>query len=102
MVLTHGNVIFDILEPPAFQKYSICWVFQAFFCSTVFYMYFAAQPSPSLTAVSEHVELTQKCLPGPRMEVKAHVAHCCTIFLCYLDLEINDKYGNPNYIREVI
>ena len=31
--LTHGNVIFDILETPAFQKYSICWVFQAFFYS---------------------------------------------------------------------
>ena len=30
MVLTHGNVIFDILEPSAFQKYSICWVFKAF------------------------------------------------------------------------
>ena len=24
MVLTHGNVLFDILEPSAFQKYSIC------------------------------------------------------------------------------
>ena len=36
MVLTHGNVIFDTLEPPAFQKYSICWVFRAFFCSTFF------------------------------------------------------------------
>ena len=23
------NVIFDILESPAFQKYSTCWVFQA-------------------------------------------------------------------------
>ena len=48
MGLTDGNVIFDILEAPAFQKYSICWVFQAFFCSTSFYMYFATQPSPSL------------------------------------------------------
>ena len=51
MVLTHGNVIFDILEPPAFQKYSICWVFRAFFCSTFFYMYFANRPRPALTAV---------------------------------------------------
>ena len=51
MVLTHGNVIFDILEPSAFQKYSICWVFQAFFCSTFFYMYFATWPSSALTAV---------------------------------------------------
>jgi hypothetical protein len=25
-----GNIIFDILEPPAVQKYSICWVFLAF------------------------------------------------------------------------
>ena len=39
MGLTHGNVIFDILEPSAFQKYSICWVFRAFFCSTFVYMY---------------------------------------------------------------
>ena len=31
MVLTHGNVIFDTLEPSVFQKCSICWVFQAFF-----------------------------------------------------------------------
>ena len=53
MGLTHGNVIFDILEPPAFKKYSIYWVFQAFFCSTFFYMYFAIQPRPALTAVEE-------------------------------------------------
>ena len=32
MGLTRGNVIFDILEPPSFHKYSICCVFQAFFC----------------------------------------------------------------------
>ena len=51
MVLTHGNVIFDIPEPSAFQKYSICWVFRALFCSTFFYMYFATQPRTSLTAV---------------------------------------------------
>ena len=51
MGLTHWN-IFDILEPTAFQKYSICWVFHVFFCSTLFYMYFATQPCPSLTAVS--------------------------------------------------
>ena len=24
--MTHGNVTFDILEPPAFRKYSTCWV----------------------------------------------------------------------------
>ena len=48
---THRNVIFDILEHSAFQKYSICWVFRAFFCSTFFYMYFANQPRPALTAV---------------------------------------------------
>ena len=30
MVLTHGNVIFDILEHSAFQKYSICWVFRSY------------------------------------------------------------------------
>ena len=53
MGLTHGNVIFDILEPSAFQKYSICWVFEAFFCSTFFTCYFAIQPRPALTAVSE-------------------------------------------------
>ena len=52
MVLTHGNVIFDILEPLAFQKYSICWVFREFFCSTIFYMYFATRPIPALTAVA--------------------------------------------------
>ena len=36
MGLILGNVIFVILEPLAFQKYSICWVFQAFFCSSLF------------------------------------------------------------------
>ena len=44
MGLTHGNVIFDILEPSAFQKYSIFWSFERFsvkfflhvFCSLVF------------------------------------------------------------------
>ena len=24
--MTHGNVIIDIIEPPAFRKYSTCWV----------------------------------------------------------------------------
>ena len=28
--MTHGNVIFDILEPPTFKKYSTCWVLQKF------------------------------------------------------------------------
>ena len=51
MVLTDENVIFDILEPSAFQKYSICWVFQAFLCSTFFYKYFATRPRPALTSV---------------------------------------------------
>ena len=58
MGLTRGNVIFDILEPPAFQKYSICWVFQAFFCSTFFYMYFASRPRPALTAVTLEIDDT--------------------------------------------
>ena len=26
--MTQGNVIFDILEPHAFRKYSTCWVLQ--------------------------------------------------------------------------
>ena len=47
----------DILEPPAFQKYSICWVFQAFFCWTFFYMYFAIQSRPVLTAVLNQLEI---------------------------------------------
>ena len=50
-LFSHGNVIFDIFEPSAFQKYSICWVFEAFFCSTFFTCYFAIQPRPALTAV---------------------------------------------------
>ena len=28
--MTHMNVIFDILEPPAFRLYSTCWVLQKF------------------------------------------------------------------------
>ena len=28
--MTHGNVIFDILEPPSFRKYSTRWVLQKF------------------------------------------------------------------------
>ena len=27
--LTHGNIIFDILEQSSFQKYTTCWVFLA-------------------------------------------------------------------------
>ena len=39
--LTHGNVIFDILEQSSFQKYATCWVFLAldhmlYFCMCVF------------------------------------------------------------------
>ena len=31
------------------------------------------------------------------------VAHCCTIFLCHLDLEIYDRHRHPNLnIREII
>ena len=60
MGLTHGNVIFDILEPPAFQKYSICWVFQAFFCSTFFYMYFATRPRPSKVYQNPSISWTKK------------------------------------------
>ena len=26
--MTHGEVIFDILEPPALRKYITCWVLQ--------------------------------------------------------------------------
>ena len=50
MVLTDGNVIFDILELPAFQKYSICWVFQTFFCSTFLHVFC----NSLLTAVNGH------------------------------------------------
>ena len=32
MTLAHGNVIFDILEHSAFQKYSIYWVFWSLSC----------------------------------------------------------------------
>ena len=28
--MTHWNVIFDILEPPAFRKYSTSWILQIF------------------------------------------------------------------------
>ena len=28
-LLTHGNIIFDILEQSSFQKYTTCWVFLA-------------------------------------------------------------------------
>ena len=34
MGLTRGNVILDVFRLPVFQKYSTCWVFQAFFWST--------------------------------------------------------------------
>ena len=27
--LTHGNIIFDMLEQSSFQKYTTCWVFLA-------------------------------------------------------------------------
>merc|ERR1711895_225199 len=44
--LTHGNIIFDILERSSFQKYATCWVFLAlrhmlYLCICVFvYVYF--------------------------------------------------------------
>ena len=54
MVLTHGNVIFDILEPATFQKYSICWVFRAIFRFNFLLMQLATQPRPALTAVNNN------------------------------------------------
>ena len=44
--LTHGNIIFDVLEQSSFQKYATCWVFLAlrhmlYLCICVFvYVYF--------------------------------------------------------------
>ena len=43
------NFIFDIFEPQTFQRYSICWVFQAFSVQ-LFYIYFATRPSTAFTA----------------------------------------------------
>ena len=51
MVSTHGNVIFDILEHSAFQKYSICWFFRSLSCSNHLYMYLALQFFPLITHV---------------------------------------------------
>ena len=51
MALTHGNVIFDILQHSAFQKYSICWVFRSLPCSNHFHMYFALQFFPLIAHV---------------------------------------------------
>ena len=78
MVLTHGNVIFDIPEPSAFQKYSICWVFRAFFCSTFFYMYFATRPRPALTAVSRPSLKTSFCESSDPCQGPWEVEQCYT------------------------
>ena len=78
MGLTHGNVIFDILEPPAFKKYSICWVFKAFFCSTFFYMYFATRPRPALTAVSRPSLKTSFCESSDPCQGPWEVEQCYT------------------------
>ena len=37
--LTHGSVIFDILETPAFDKFSTCWVFQAIYICVFVYLH---------------------------------------------------------------
>ena len=46
MVLTHGNVIFDILEPSAFQNIAYVGSFEHFSGQL-----FATRPRPALTAV---------------------------------------------------
>ena len=53
--MTHWNVIFDILEPPAFRKYSTCWILQKFEEScrnfqnnTFFWENFPVQPWKSI------------------------------------------------------
>ena len=46
-------------------------VFQSFFCSTIFYMHFAIQPRPALTAVPEFLWTTERL--NSVKEVLAHL-----------------------------
>ena len=74
MALTHGNVIFDILEHSALQKYCTCWVFRAFFRSTFFYMYFAIQPRPALSVVIYMYAIISKSM-GFKYGVSSQIFH---------------------------
>ena len=73
MGLILGNAIFVILEPLAFKKYSICWVFQAFSVQLFFYVCFATRSRASLTAVFKHPESLQ-CYNVPQCR------QCWTMF----------------------
>ena len=50
MRLTHGNFIFDVLEPPAFKNIAYVGSFKHLSVQ-LFYMYFATRPRASLPAV---------------------------------------------------
>ena len=59
----NGNVIFDILEPPAFQNIAYVGYFKHFSVQLFFYMYFAIQPRPAPTAVGMNMS-TMSILVG--------------------------------------
>ena len=56
------NFIFDIFEHQTFQKYSICWVFQAFFCSTFLHVFCN---STKTGANSSGQQMDEKCANVP-------------------------------------
>ena len=79
---THGNVIFDILEVPAFQKYSICWVFQAFFLFKWLYHVFCPFINSALnTGDASLKEQANIGLSGPICYFTAgKILLCCGVY----------------------
>ena len=65
MGLTLGNVIFDILEPPAFKKYSISYVIKLKSVLQCIFIYFISF-IPILTAVIHYILHRQIPTPLPR------------------------------------
>ena len=53
-----GNAIFDILEPPAFQTYSIHWVFEECFSCLCLRLHFVFDGStdPTITDSDPHIQ----------------------------------------------
>ena len=54
--------------------------------------------------VREVMEMVWEVVKPKLFRAKAYLAlaHRCTIFLCHLDLEIDDKYKNPNANTKII
>ena len=98
--LTHGNIIFHILEQSSFQKYTICWVFLALchmlylcicvyvylcICVFVFFVFVCLTLGNSILHILEQSSF-QKCTTCWVFLALFHILYLCICVFVYLCL----------------